>query len=74
MDLSVTANRRKFINASGAPRYLGASGELPLGAAPDIYCKVPTGAADATGFATNRGTAGNFTITGTLGLIAGPGV
>lgn len=57
MDLSVVANRRKFITAAKKPVYLGASGELPLGTAPLVYLSGP-----AASFATNKGTGGGFTV------------
>jgi hypothetical protein len=64
LDFSVLANRRKFI-ASGRPVFLGTDGSLPTGTAPLIYQHLSDGEAVAN-FATNRGTGGNFTITGTL--------
>ena len=61
MDLSVEANRRKFISVTGTPVSLGVNGALPTGASPIIYLK------DASGsFQTNYGTGGNFTVTGAL--------
>ncbi|MFA7408227.1 MAG: hypothetical protein WCY93_10480 [Anaerolineaceae bacterium] len=36
-DLSVTENRRKFIDASGKPVDLGATGNIPTGNAPTFY-------------------------------------
>jgi concanavalin A-like lectin/glucanase superfamily protein len=65
LDFSLVANRRKFISASGKPVHLGATGALPTGTAPLIYHHLDDGEAVAN-FATNRGTGGNFTITGTL--------
>lgn len=65
LDLSATDNRRKFISATGKPVYLGADGSLPTGVAPLMYLHLDDGEAVAN-FATNRGTGGNFTITGTL--------
>lgn len=65
LDLSVTANRRKFIDATGAPVDLGSDGSIPTGVAPLIYQSYRSGGAVAD-FATNRGSGGNFTITGTL--------
>lgn len=67
IDLSVEANRRKFIDADGKPVNLGDTGELPTGSAPLIYLRVEDGAAAST-FATNLGTGGNFSITGSLGI------
>lgn len=65
MDFSLVSNRRKFISASGKPVWLGADGSAPTGTAPLVYQRVADGAAVAT-FATNLGTGGNFSITGTL--------
>ncbi|WP_192246072.1 hypothetical protein [Mesorhizobium silamurunense] len=61
IDFSVEANRRKFVDASGKPVYLGANGEMPTGTAPAVFFS-----GDATGFATNKGTGGAFTLTGSL--------
>lgn len=65
LDFSLVANRRKFISASGKPVHLGATGSLPTGTAPLLYHHIDNAEAVAN-FATNRGTGGNFTITGTL--------
>ena len=59
IDLSVEANRRKFITATGKPAFLGANGSLPLGVQPLLYA--PDGNP-----VTNRGSGGNFTLTGSL--------
>lgn len=59
LDLTQTANRRKFISATGQPVPLG-DGSLPLGVAPLVYA--PNG-----NLAVNRGTGGNFTVNGTVG-------
>ena len=67
LDFSLAYNRRKFISTSGKPVYLGADGSVPTGTAPIVYQRVADGAAVAT-FATNLGTGGNFSITGTLDL------
>lgn len=61
IDLTVEANRRKFIDASGKPVDLGADGSMPTGTAPAVFFS-----GDATGFATNKGTGGAFTLTGSL--------
>ncbi len=61
LDLSVTANRRKFISATGKPVSLGADGSIPLGVQPLLY--VPSG--DASGIG-NKGTGGAFTTVGAL--------
>ena len=65
LDFSVIANRRKFISSGGRPVYLGSDGSLPTGTAPLVYSHLDDGEAVAN-FATNRGTGGDFTITGTL--------
>lgn len=59
IDLSVTANRRKFISAAKKPVDLGVDGSTPLGVQPLLYA--PNGNAS-----TNAGSGGNFTVTGTL--------
>lgn len=61
IDFSDEASRRKFISASGKPVYLGDNGELPTGSAPALYLNNPY-----TGFGTNKGAGGNFTVNGTL--------
>lgn len=61
LDLSVEANRRKFIKASGKPEFLGLTGQRPTGASPLLYFKGP-----ASNWGTNSGTGGNFTVTGTF--------
>ncbi len=61
LDLTVTANRRKFISASGKPVDLGSSGALPTGTAPAIFFS-----GNAAAFSTNQGTGGAFTLTGSL--------
>jgi len=65
LDFSVVANRRKFISAGRRPIFLGTNGSLPTGTAPLIYKHLADAEAVAN-FATNRGTGGNFTITGIL--------
>jgi len=65
LDFSKVHNRRKFISASGKPVHLDATGSLPTGTAPIVYLHLDDGEAVAN-FATNRGTGGNFSITGTL--------
>jgi len=65
LDFSDVNNRRKFISAGGKPVHLGIDGSLPTGTAPIMYLHLDDGEAVAN-FATNRGTGGNFTITGTL--------
>ena len=59
IDFSVEANRRKFIDANGKPVSLGDNGELPTETAPLIYLNNA-----ASTFGTNKGSGGNFTLTG----------
>lgn len=62
LDLSVEANRRKFINASGNPVYLGTNGSLPTGFSPDIFLS-----GDTANWHVNKGSGGgNFTENGAL--------
>lgn len=68
LDLTTAPNIAKFY-AAGKPVDLGADGSTPTGLAPEVYLSVREGGA-ANDIATNRGTAGNFTITGTLSLSA----
>jgi hypothetical protein len=56
-----TSTLRKFISADGKPVYLGANGQLPTGSPPAVFLS-----GDSTSFATNQGTGGAFTLTGTL--------
>lgn len=68
LDLSVEANRRKFITATGRPAFLGATGALPLGVQPVLYA--PNGNPS-----TNAGSGGNLTVVGTLDACSSlPGV
>lgn len=60
-DLTVTANRRKFINASGFPVDLGSTGNGPTGSAPPIWLS-----GNSTTFPNNGGTGGAYSIAGTL--------
>lgn len=61
LDLSVAANRRKFIRADGKPAFLGTNGEKPTGSSPILYINGP-----ASGYGTNLGTGGNFSTSGTF--------
>jgi hypothetical protein len=65
IDFSNEGNRRKFISEGGKPVFLGPTGSLPVGSAPDCYFHLADGEAVAN-FATNRGAGGDFTVTGTL--------
>lgn len=61
IDLSVEANRRDFIDASGNPVYLGADGSLPTGSAPDVFLS-----GDTDNWHTNKGAGAGFDENGTL--------
>lgn len=65
LNFSIVSNRRKFISSSGKPVYLGADGSGPTGTAAICYQHLADAEAVAN-FATNRGTGGDFSITGTL--------
>lgn len=65
IDLTTLANRRKFFLADKRPAYLGRAGERPTGSSPLVYLRKFSGDAAST-FATNRGTGGDFTVTGAL--------
>lgn len=55
VDFSVTANRRKFIDAAGRPVSLGADGSVPFGEPPDMYFDNA-----ASDYNVNRGSGPNF--------------
>lgn len=65
LDFSTESNRRKFITAGGKPVFLGVDGSLPTGTSPIVYFHTGIDVAITT-FATNRGTGGDYSITGTL--------
>jgi hypothetical protein len=67
LDFSVTANRRKFIDAEGKPVNLGSDGSTPTGTAPIAFFHVGAGGA-AVDFDNNLGSGGDVTITGALAL------
>ena len=69
LDISVAANLEKLRSAAGKPVDLGADGSTPTGTQPIVYFSVRPGDA-ATVFATNKGSGGNFTITGALAIAA----
>ncbi len=60
IDLSIEENRRKFIDATGNPVYLGDNGQLPIGAVPDMFL---TG--DTANWHTNKGTGGGYPLSST---------
>jgi len=61
LDLAITVNRRKFIDADGNPVSLGAAGATPTGSSPLVFM---SGAVSA--WHTNKGTGGGFTLVGAL--------
>lgn len=68
LDISDADVRRKFRTSAGKPAIMGASGQNPMGSAPLVYFR------DYDDFAAgrNRGTGGNFTVTGTVTEEEGP--
>lgn len=63
IDFSVSDNRLLFRNASGFPVSLGSTGQTPTGSSPKIYLK-----SAAASVATNSGTGGNFTLSGSASI------
>lgn len=61
IDLSVQANREKFLNTSGNPVFLGNNGNIPTGSAPDIFLS-----GDTDNWHTNKASGGGFTENGAL--------
>ena len=61
IDISNVTNRRKFIDASGKPEPLGASGSTPTGSDPLIFLS-----GDTSSWHTNKGSGGGFTENGAL--------
>lgn len=61
LDLSVEANRRKFISSGLKPVSLGANGETPTGSSPIVFLANPLAS-----WETNLGTGGGFTENGAL--------
>jgi len=61
IDLSVEANRRKFIDASGNPVFMGLDGSLPTGSTPDIFLSGSTAS-----WHQNKGNMTGFDEVGTL--------
>jgi hypothetical protein len=57
VDLSQTANQRKFIDANKHPVYLGAHGEAPLGIRPTLYFSLNSidGDSNRNDYPTNKG-------------------
>ncbi len=61
IDLSDTANRRKFINSDLSPVDLGTNGSNPFGSSPPVWLTVPS-AGVANDFTNNYGTGGSLSI------------
>jgi hypothetical protein len=61
LDISIEANRRKFIDAAGKPADLGADGSAPTGTAPLIFFS-----GDTVDWHTNKGSGGGYTENGAL--------
>jgi hypothetical protein len=70
LDLSVEANRRKFIATGGTPAWMGDNGALPFAGPPAVYLTTRGPPLD---FAGNAGTGGGFAPTGVVGATGGPG-
>lgn len=68
-DFSDTATLNKFVTTGNKPEDIGTDGSTAYGSAADIYLHLDDGEAPAN-FALNRGTGGDFTITGTLATCA----
>ena len=63
LDISTESNRRKFITADGKPVNLGSNGSTPTGTQPLIYF---SGEASVWNAGTNKGSGGDFTMTGAV--------
>jgi hypothetical protein len=67
VDLTVVANRRKFINTDKSPVDLGANGQTPFGTPPNIYLNASSGVPND--MTINKGSSGG---TFTINLSGGP--
>lgn len=67
LDITITANRRKFISSKAEAVGLGSDGSKPTGSAPIVYLPNP-----AASFGTNAGTGGDFTDQGSVVVCADP--
>lgn len=67
LDLSVPANRQKFIDTEGRPVWLGGTGNAPTGTSPDVFLS-----GTLASWPTNKGTGGGFTLVGALATTAPP--
>jgi hypothetical protein len=70
VDLSVEANRRKFIATGGTPAWMGSNGALPFDRVPAVYL---TTLGPPLDFAENNGTGGGFAPSGPVYAASGPG-
>ena len=61
LDLGESSNLQKFRSTGGKPVDLGEDGSTPTGTSPTVYLRHPY-----TGFQTNAGTGGDFSVSGTL--------
>lgn len=65
LDITLEANRRKFITADGKPVNLGNNGSLPTGSAPIVYLSLQSNTVND--FVENNGYGGDFAVSaGTL--------
>ena len=62
LDLSVEANRRKFITAGGLPVDLGTAGLLPTGTEPEVFFSRRNSGETPASFLDNHGSGGPFTL------------
>lgn len=69
LDLSIVANRRRFITFDKRPVHLGNQGRGPTRRRPTIYFS-----GDAQAFPINRGTGGAFELVGSLSNVGEPAV
>lgn len=71
VDLSVAANRQKFIYYDLLPADVGSTGQNPTGSTPPIFLHEPIASFNAADFALNLGTGGAYgIISGTLSFPA----
>lgn len=63
VDMTLVANRRKFISAAGGAQSLAVDGSSPFQRKPSIFLTVPTGGTPSQ-FATNFGNGGTFVVSG----------
>lgn len=65
LDFNIYINRRRYISSVPGPVKLGGTGSDATGLAPSVFCRLADNEAPAN-FGLNRGTGGDFTITGAL--------